>query len=79
MLAAVFSIAAAFGTLGGSGLAVGGSERATPSDGDDSGWTSIEADSGWAGTPPDSGWTVIQAQGAEDSGWTIGAPKDADA
>ncbi|GGZ90144.1 hypothetical protein GCM10010344_67110 [Streptomyces bluensis] len=79
VLAAVFSIAATFGTLEGSGLVVGGAERATQSDGDDSGWTSIEADSGWTGPPADSGWTVIQAEGAEDSGWTIGAPKDADA
>lgn len=62
VLAAVFSVAVAFGALGGSGLAAGAQTSAPP----DSGWTSVEA------TPADSGWTnVVAAAAPADSGWTV--------
>jgi len=72
VLAAVFSVAVAFGTSGGSGLDVVHAELTVPPD---SGWTDVEA------APADSGWTKVLAGVAEippDSGWTS-SPADAEA
>lgn len=62
VLAAVFSVAVAFGALGGSGLDAVDAQISTPPP--DSGWTSAQLDSGWTGTgatPVDSGWTSLPA------------------
>lgn len=61
VLAAVFSVAVAFGALGGSGLDAGGARTWA---GPDSGWTSVKA------TVADSGWTAVEAAVQGDSGWT---------
>src|SRR5690242_8600816 len=73
VLAAVFSVAVASGSLGASGLDAGGARTWA---GPDSGWTSVKAtmaDSGWTAAeavPGDSGWTDIEAAALPgDSGW----------
>ena len=63
VLAAVFSVAVAFGALGGSDLDALDAKMSVPPD---SGWTAPQLDSGWtkvvsAEAPPDSGWTSIPA------------------
>lgn len=74
VLAAVFSVAVASGSLGASGLDAGGARSWA---GPDSGWTSVKAslaDSGWTAAeagPADSGWTDVEAAALPgDSGWT---------
>ena len=74
VLAAVFSVAVASGSLGASGLDAGGARTWA---GLDSGWTSVKAtpaDSGWnaaEAVPGDSGWTDVEAAALPgDSGWT---------
>ncbi len=79
VLAAVFSVAVAFGALGGSDLDALDAQMSAPPD---SGWTAPQLDSGWTGTdatPADSGWTkVVSAEAPPDSGWTS-IPADAEA
>ncbi len=63
-LAVAFSVAVAFGALGGSGV------MDSPPD---TGWGNSQL----AG-PPDTGWGNVQAEGPSDTGWGV-APAETEA